>query len=53
MTNIGGVWSMGMDIMADMQLHLAGHDQVNGTWGLVIHVELALWITDDTVRRIY
>ena len=43
---------MGMDRMADMQLHLDGHDQVNVTWGLVAHVELALWVT-DTVFKIY
>ena len=38
---------MGMDNMADKQLHLLdSHDQVNVTWGLVVvvHVELALWI---------
>ena len=53
MTNIGGVWSKGMDSMTDKQLHLdGGHDQVNVTWGLVVHDELALWIT-DTVCRIY
>ena len=38
--------------MVDMQLHLDVHDQVNVTWGLVLHIELALWIT-DTVCRIY
>ena len=38
--------------MVDMQLHLDVHDQVNVTWGLVVHIELALWIT-DTVCRIY
>ena len=53
MTNIGGVWSKGMDIMTDKQLYLdGGHDQVNVTLGLVVHNELALWIT-DTVCRIY
>ena len=43
---------MGLDTMVDMQLHLDVHDQVNVTWGLVVHIELALWIT-DTVCRIY
>ena len=43
---------MGMDSVADKQLHLDVHDQVNVTWGLVVHDELALWIT-DTVCRIY
>ena len=46
---------MGMDSVADKQLHLDVHDQVNVTWGLVVvvHVELVLWITDtDTVCRI-
>ena len=33
---------MGLDTMVDMQLHLDVHDQVNVTWGLVIHIELAL-----------
>ena len=39
---------MGMDSVADKQLHLDVHDQVNVTWGLVVvvHVELVLWITD-------
>ena len=41
-----------MDSMDDKQLDLGGHDQVNVTWGLVAHVELALWVT-DTVCRIY
>ena len=26
--------------MDDKQLHLGGHDQVNVTWRLVVHVEL-------------
>ena len=43
---------MGLDTMVDMQLHLDVHDQVNVTWRLVVHIELALWIT-DTVCRIY
>ena len=46
---------MGMDSVADKQLPLDVHDQVNVTWGLVVvvHVELVLWITDtDTVCRI-
>ena len=38
--------------MTDKQLHLDGHDQVNVNHGLVVHDELALWIT-DTMRRIY
>ena len=46
---------MGMDSVADKQLHLDVHDQVNVTWGLVVvvHVELVLWITNtDTVCRV-
>ena len=40
-----------MDSMTDKQLHLdGGHDQVNVTWGLVVHDELALWITDTVCR---
>ena len=35
---------MGMNSLTDKQLHLDGHDQVNVTWGLVVHIELALWI---------
>ena len=31
---------MGMDSVADKQLPLDVHDQVNVTWGLVVHVEL-------------
>ena len=37
---LGGVWFMGMDSMDDKQLHIGGHEQVNVTWGLVVHVEL-------------
>ena len=36
--------------MTDKQLHLDGGDQVNVTWGLVVHDELALWITDTVCR---
>ena len=42
---------MGMNGMIDKQLHLDCHDQVNVTWGLVVHVELALWITDIVCRN--
>ena len=42
--NIGGVWSM--DSLDDEQLQLGGHDQFNITWGLSVHVDLTLWITD-------
>ena len=43
---------MGMDSMADKQLHPDGHDLVNVTWGLVVvvHVELTLWITNTVCR---
>ena len=43
---------MGMDSVADKQLHLDVHDLVNVTWGLVVvvHVELVLWITDTVCR---
>ena len=43
---------MGMDSVADKQLHLDVHDQVNVTWGLVVvvHVELVLWDTDTVCR---
>ena len=43
---------MGMDSVADKQLHLDVHDLVNVTWGLVVvvHVELVLWDTDTVCR---
>ena len=42
--------SVGMDSIDDKLLHLGGHDQVNVTRGLVVHAELALWITDTLCR---
>ena len=49
-TNIDGVWSMHVNgTMDDKQLHLGGghdQDQVNVTGGMVVPVELTLWITD-------
>ena len=35
---------MGMDSVADKQLHLDVHDQVNVTWGLVVYMHMRIHV---------